>query len=206
MSRSFIKGHKQPFEDFTRDIKILVFQWNVGNERPHESELTSWLPEHGGDFDLVVVGTQENKFKERGNLRHSAVRDDSDDEHDEHPEEATASAPSAVDQVLESSWAPTIRRESDSRRGSSSRESERQVSVSERRVSESDAAVAQPSSMAKRIRKSIAAATNHGTSSTNVWEVRRQHSDRLPSRRHSTRLRLARCCSAYTHPRHRPSE
>eukprot|EP00041_Stephanoeca_diplocostata_P028179 m.789415 g.789415 ORF g.789415 m.789415 type:complete len:447 (-) comp23323_c0_seq15:3968-5308(-) len=46
-----------------KPIKVLCYTWNVGNAEPDEAELAHWLPENGGDFDLVVVGTQENKFK-----------------------------------------------------------------------------------------------------------------------------------------------
>jgi hypothetical protein len=42
-------------------IKVLVFSWNVGNAQPKEEELAQWCPQGGAAFDLVVVGTQENK-------------------------------------------------------------------------------------------------------------------------------------------------
>ena len=41
-------------------IKLAIFSWNVGNASPHEHELSSWLDEGGGDWDMLVVGTQEN--------------------------------------------------------------------------------------------------------------------------------------------------
>lgn len=46
---------ERPWEDF----KLLCFTWNLGDARPKEEELEHWLPQDGGDFDLVVVGVQE---------------------------------------------------------------------------------------------------------------------------------------------------
>ena len=46
-------------------IKILCFSWNVGNACPAEEELKEWLPDVNGirEWDLIVVGTQENSVK-----------------------------------------------------------------------------------------------------------------------------------------------
>ena len=52
--------------DELESLKALFFTWNVGNKMPLASELEHWCPERGGDFDLIVVGTQENRFKRRG--------------------------------------------------------------------------------------------------------------------------------------------
>lgn len=51
------------------DISILVVTWNVGNKAPHPEELGLWLPVHGGTYDLVVIGTQENAFKDTESTR-----------------------------------------------------------------------------------------------------------------------------------------
>ena len=32
---------------------------------PSAKEVSQWLPEGGGDYDIVVVGTQENAFKDQ---------------------------------------------------------------------------------------------------------------------------------------------
>ena len=47
------------------DARILVATWNVGNQKPNPEELQHWLPEGGGEFDVIVIGTQENAFKEK---------------------------------------------------------------------------------------------------------------------------------------------
>ena len=47
-------------------LKCLFFTWNVGNKMPLAAELEHWCPERGGAFDLIVVGTQENRFKGKG--------------------------------------------------------------------------------------------------------------------------------------------
>ena len=41
-------------------IRLLTFTWNVGNAKPDPAELHHWLPDRGGDFELIVVGTQES--------------------------------------------------------------------------------------------------------------------------------------------------
>ena len=46
-------------------IRVLTFTWNVGNKMPKKEELHLWCPKDGGNFDLVVVGTQENSFTEK---------------------------------------------------------------------------------------------------------------------------------------------
>ena len=50
----------------------MIFTWNVGNAMPIESELATWLPLGGGDYDVVVVGTQENAFKEHKQQSHAS--------------------------------------------------------------------------------------------------------------------------------------
>ena len=39
-----------------RALRLLICTWNVGNASPKPDELEHWLPEAGGDLDLVVVG------------------------------------------------------------------------------------------------------------------------------------------------------
>jgi len=75
-------------------IKTLVFSWNVGNAKPAEEELALWCPENGGEFDLVVVGTQENKYKNKKASQAAAAAAavdgddrDGDDKDDDEEEE-----------------------------------------------------------------------------------------------------------------------
>jgi len=65
------------------DIKLLIFTWNVGNAAPKEEELALWLDAEGDDYDLIVVGTQENAYKDDGVAKFasgSATMADSDDD------------------------------------------------------------------------------------------------------------------------------
>lgn len=81
--------------------KVLVFSWNVGNKMPDEAELAHWCPEGGSDFDLVVVGTQENKYKKKNvDSPVSAVSDDDvdDDEEDYAPTEEEIAEQEAQEQ------------------------------------------------------------------------------------------------------------
>jgi len=41
-----------------RRLRLLICTWNVGNASARPNELTHWLPEAGGDLDLVVVGVR----------------------------------------------------------------------------------------------------------------------------------------------------
>ena len=77
-------------------VRLLTFTWNVGNREPAEAQLEYWLPERGGDFDLIVVGTQENRYKQKGrsSTRRSSARssvaeveESDDDEEDEEDEQ-----------------------------------------------------------------------------------------------------------------------
>ena len=49
--------------DNSTPIRLLCFTWNVGNTPPLAAELEEWLPDEC-DYDIVVVGTQENDFAE----------------------------------------------------------------------------------------------------------------------------------------------
>ncbi|KAI9990184.1 hypothetical protein PInf_020767 [Phytophthora infestans] len=46
-------------------LKILIASWNVGNTMPPKDSklLTEWIPEGGGDFDVIAVGLQESTYK-----------------------------------------------------------------------------------------------------------------------------------------------
>ena len=61
------RHHPEP--DSVGDISILVVTWNVGNQAPHPDEVKLWLPEQGGSHDIVVIGTQENAFKDTDSTR-----------------------------------------------------------------------------------------------------------------------------------------
>ncbi|KAH7474199.1 Phosphatidylinositol 3,4,5-trisphosphate 5-phosphatase 2B [Phytophthora ramorum] len=75
-------------------LKILVASWNVGNTMPPKDSklLDDWIPEGGGDFDVIAVGLQESTYKSekvsenlvRTDSWHtsSSKADDQDDEHD----------------------------------------------------------------------------------------------------------------------------
>lgn len=72
-------------------LKLLVCSWNVGNAQPPKlrSKLQQWIPEGGGDFDVIAVGLQESSYREKhGDEKEDQARDtedtvkadDSDDE------------------------------------------------------------------------------------------------------------------------------
>ena len=47
-------------------LKIMCFSWNVGNAEPTQEQLKEWLPDcldGPREWDVIVVGTQENAFK-----------------------------------------------------------------------------------------------------------------------------------------------
>lgn len=50
--------HVDPWEH----IKVLCFTWNMGDAKPVDDELQCWLPNEGGDFDIIVVGVQECSY------------------------------------------------------------------------------------------------------------------------------------------------
>lgn len=69
-----------------RPLQLLVATWNVGNAMPKATEL-AWLPEGGGEYDMIVIGTQENAFSDkekRSSTKESfesvAAEDEDDDE------------------------------------------------------------------------------------------------------------------------------
>ena len=66
-------------------IKVLTFTWNVGNAKPKAEELEHWLPQDGGHYDVVVVGTQENSAGSSSatSSRGSVTEDDDEDVDDE---------------------------------------------------------------------------------------------------------------------------
>lgn len=43
-------------------MKLLVCTWNLGNAEPPR-DLSPWIPTGGGDYDVIVVGVQEAKYK-----------------------------------------------------------------------------------------------------------------------------------------------
>ena len=72
-----ISDLEAPADDDDRELSILVATWNVGNQMPHPQELQHWLPQGGGRFDLVVIGTQENSFR-RSTVTEHGPPDESD--------------------------------------------------------------------------------------------------------------------------------
>lgn len=51
----------------TPPLKILVASWNVGNAMPPKDPklIHEWIPEGGGDFDVIVIGLQESSYREK---------------------------------------------------------------------------------------------------------------------------------------------
>ena len=45
-----------------QSAKVLCFTWNMGDAKPAEEELQHWLPNKGGDFDLIAIGVQECNY------------------------------------------------------------------------------------------------------------------------------------------------
>ena len=78
-------------------IKIKCFTWNVGNAMPREAELAEWLPERDEEFDLVVVGTQENAFKAKNGTADSLSKSANMDEEGSIALEQEAKASLPVD-------------------------------------------------------------------------------------------------------------
>ena len=69
-------------------MRILTFTWNVGNKEPDDKQLDQWCPPEGRNFDLVVVGTQENQYKVKsGGDRSSVSRESHEDDSDDSEEE-----------------------------------------------------------------------------------------------------------------------
>ena len=48
-----------------RKIKLWVGTWNVGNKMPPTSaqDIEPWIPQGGGEFDLIALGLQESSYK-----------------------------------------------------------------------------------------------------------------------------------------------
>lgn len=48
-------------------LRILVATWNVGNVMPPKDphKIREWIPEGGGDFDVIAIGLQESSYRER---------------------------------------------------------------------------------------------------------------------------------------------
>lgn len=48
-------------------LKILIASWNVGNAMPPKNakKIHDWIPEGGGNFDVIVVGLQESNYREK---------------------------------------------------------------------------------------------------------------------------------------------
>lgn len=59
-------------------LKILVASWNVGNTMPPKDSklLNDWIPEGGGDYDVIAVGLQESTYKNE-KVSENLVRTDS---------------------------------------------------------------------------------------------------------------------------------
>ena len=75
-------------EQSSSSINLLCFTWNVGNKHPIAVEIDAWIPVGGADYDLVVVGTQENSFAEN---EADSSGDDEGDEEGEGSESTPAS-------------------------------------------------------------------------------------------------------------------
>ncbi|KAG7381364.1 hypothetical protein PHYPSEUDO_006069 [Phytophthora pseudosyringae] len=87
-------------------LKILIASWNVGNTMPPKDSklLNDWIPEGGGDFDVIAVGLQESTYKNE-KVSENLVRADSwhgssskvDDQDDEENDTDYPALDSAID-------------------------------------------------------------------------------------------------------------
>ncbi|KAK1928265.1 Phosphatidylinositol 3 [Phytophthora citrophthora] len=70
-------------------LKILIASWNVGNTMPPKDSklLKDWIPEGGGDFDVIAVGLQESTYK-RKKVSENLVRAENADDEEEEENEA----------------------------------------------------------------------------------------------------------------------
>ena len=93
--------------DAAPPLEILVASWNCGNRAPDPSELKHWLPAQGGKYDIIIVGTQENRWRHKQcankeeSMAWGETGEDGDSEEEEEPQR-----PSAVsrDSISESSF------------------------------------------------------------------------------------------------------
>lgn len=48
-------------------LRILVASWNVGNAMPPKNPhvISEWIPEGGGNFDVIAIGLQESSYREK---------------------------------------------------------------------------------------------------------------------------------------------
>ncbi|OQR98644.1 phosphatidylinositol-3,4,5-trisphosphate 5-phosphatase [Achlya hypogyna] len=91
-----------------RPLKVLVGTWNVGNKMPPATAdgLSAWIPQHGGDYDVIAIGLQESSFRKpssKSELHDKDGKEDkyeSDDE-DEDNEEVDAAKEAPVDAAKE---------------------------------------------------------------------------------------------------------
>lgn len=60
-------GSNSNFNVNVAPLKILVASWNVGNAMPPKNPklIHEWIPEGGGDFDVIVIGLQESSYREK---------------------------------------------------------------------------------------------------------------------------------------------
>ncbi|KAF1790097.1 P-loop containing nucleoside triphosphate hydrolase [Phytophthora cactorum] len=94
-------------------LKILIASWNVGNTMPPKDSklLNEWIPEGGGDFDVIAVGLQESTYKSEkvsenlvraGSLHSSNAK--TDEQEEDETEQSTLNTvvdATAVDDVEE---------------------------------------------------------------------------------------------------------
>ncbi|KAF0693475.1 Aste57867_15572 [Aphanomyces stellatus] len=52
-----------------RTLKLFTGTWNVGNKMPPSTsqDINCWIPEGGGDYDIIAVGLQESTYKKKSN-------------------------------------------------------------------------------------------------------------------------------------------
>ncbi|KDO29986.1 hypothetical protein SPRG_05175 [Saprolegnia parasitica CBS 223.65] len=80
-----------------RPLKVLVGTWNVGNKMPPSTPegLHAWIPQHGGDFDVIAIGLQESSFKKHASSHEVLEKTESIEDDDEDDDDATAAADAA---------------------------------------------------------------------------------------------------------------
>ena len=99
-------GRASATPKITRDVRIMVFTWNVGHAAPSAEQLKEWLPQNGEGLDLLIVATQENAYvvkkdkgtsprgaaSPRGKERRSVIDNNDPDEDDADEDEGRATA------------------------------------------------------------------------------------------------------------------
>ncbi|KUF97306.1 Transcription initiation factor TFIID subunit 13 [Phytophthora nicotianae] len=97
-------------------LKILIASWNVGNTMPPKDSklLNEWIPEGGGDFDVIALGLQESTYKSE-KISENLVRADSlhtsNAKADEQDVEENETDPPTLNSVLDATEVDDVEEE-----------------------------------------------------------------------------------------------